>query len=65
MKFFFRALTDKALAEKGTECKEERITAMFFVKMNRESKKTLVIGKCRRPPGFKSIDIRALPVAWE
>ena len=42
---FFRALPDKTLREKGTECKggkrsKERITAMFCVNMDGEFEKT-------------------------
>ena len=67
---FFRALPDKTLREKGTECKgrkrsKEQITAIFCVNMDREFKKTLVIGKSGKPRCFKSIDTRTLPVAWE
>ena len=67
---FFRALPDKTLREKETECKEgkrskERITALFCVNMDGEFEKTLVIGKYGKPRCFKSIDTRTLPVTWE
>ena len=67
---FFRALPDKTLREKETECKggkrsKERITAMFCVNMDGEFEKTLVIGKSGKPMCFKSIDTRTLPVTWE
>ena len=67
---FFRALPDKTLREKGTECKggkrsKGRITAMFCVNMDREFEKTLVIGKYGKPSCFKCIDTRTLPVTWE
>ena len=67
---FYRALPDKTLKERKTECKrgknsKERITAMFCVNMDREFEKTLVIGKSKNPRCFKSIDTRTLPVKWE
>ena len=67
---FYRALPDKTLKERNTECKggkksKERITAMFFVNMDGEFEKTLVIGKSKNPRCFKSIDTRTLPVEWE
>ena len=67
---FFRALPDKTLREKETECKggkrsKERITALFCVNMDGEFEKTLVIGKYGKPRCFKSIDTRTLPVTWE
>ena len=67
---FYRALPDKTLKERNTECKggkksKERITAMFCVNMDGEFEKTLVIGKSKNPRCFKSIDTRTLPVEWE
>ena len=67
---FFRALPEKTLRVRGTDClggkkSKERLTAMFCVNMTGEEfEKPLIIGRAEKPRCFRNINTKTLPVLW-
>ena len=66
---FFRALPDKSLVVKGSDCaggkkSKERLTVALCVNAEGEFEEPLVIGKSLKPRCFKNIDSRKLPISW-
>ena len=66
---FFRALPEKSLAVKGSDCSggkksKERITVSLCVNSLGEFEKPLVIGHALKPRCFRNINPQNLPVVW-
>ena len=66
---FYRALPDKTLRFKGTDCKggkvaKERLTVFFCCNMDGEFEKPVVIGKFANPRCFKRLNQMSLPVTY-
>ena len=66
---FFRALPDRSLVVKGSDCaggkkSKERLTVALCVSTSGEIEKPLVIGKSLKPRCFKNVDTKNLPVSW-
>jgi hypothetical protein len=66
---FFKDTTHKTFHQKGLDCaggkrSKERITIALCASMTGEKLKPLVIGKCRKPRCFKSIDLKNFSVFY-
>ena len=66
---FFRALPDKTLAVKGSDCaggkkSKERLTVTVCVNAVGDFEKPLVIGHAMKPRCFKNVGPLQLPVVW-
>lgn len=66
---FYRALPDKTLRFKGTDCKggkvaKERVTVLLCCNMEGEFEKPIVIGKFANPRCFKRLNLMSLPVTY-
>lgn len=66
---FFRALPDKSLTVRGTDCaggkkSKDRLTVAVCVNAVGEFETPLVIGHAQKPRCFKNLDINRLPVKW-
>lgn len=66
---FFRALPDRTLAVKGSDCSggkksKERLTVVLCTSMTGEFFTPMVIGKAARPRCFKKLELASLPVTW-
>ena len=66
---FFRALPDKTLAVKGSDCagskkSKDRLTVAVCVNAVGEFETPLVIGHALKPGCFKNLDTDRLPVKW-
>lgn len=66
---FFRALPDKTLAVRGSDCAggkkaKERLTVVLCVNAVGDFEKPLVIGHAKKPRCFKNLNPHQLPVTW-
>jgi hypothetical protein len=67
---FFRALPERTLAVRGTDChggkrSKERLTIVLCCSWTGEMMKPLVIGKSKNPRCFRNLNKDSLPVVWK
>lgn len=66
---FFRAMPDRSLVIKGSDCaggkkSKDCLTVALCVSASGEVEKPLVIGKSLKPRCFKNVDTNSLSVSW-